>query len=162
MEDNFNGKWPKWKTNSMEDNLNERWPQWKTALIEDDLSPSLFSHISKFDIAKLASAEISCILTLPSTPHWALEKEGQGWICMTFLFLITCWVILVLLVVVIKKHFQIFSHIFLMFDFWCISERFLLKGDVRMIVLDSLHLLIDNFPILYMEQHAARSIILVY
>ena len=37
MENDLNGRRPKWKTTSMEDDLNGRRPQWKMNSIEDDL-----------------------------------------------------------------------------------------------------------------------------
>ena len=36
MEDDQNGRRPKWKTTKMEDNLNRRGPKWKTTKMEDD------------------------------------------------------------------------------------------------------------------------------
>ena len=41
MEDDQNGRRPKWKTNKMKDDQNERRPKWKTTKMEDDQGRNL-------------------------------------------------------------------------------------------------------------------------
>ena len=55
MEDDLNGRRPRWKTTSMEDDHNGKWPQWKTTLREDDLKGRMNASMEEY--LKLTSIE---------------------------------------------------------------------------------------------------------
>merc|ERR1712215_305129 len=81
MEDDQNGRRPKWKRTKMEDNQNGRRPKWKTTKIEDDQNGRVVGRDSIFwpDLGQiLAHRQCLCLIKCPKSSLTTSRKSPEA------------------------------------------------------------------------------------